>query len=73
MAKLCEPAVAGSDSTCHDAYTTSEFVTPAYYGTLFNITGKVNDASFNGLAASESLFLGASGSKRGGSRCGSYS
>jgi len=43
------------------------FVTPAYYGTLFNITGKVNNASFKGLAAGECLFLGASGSS--GSRC----
>jgi hypothetical protein len=41
------------------------FVTPAYYGTLFNLTGKVNDAGFKGLAAGECLFLGASGSKRG--------
>ena len=36
------------------------FVTPAYYGTLFNLTGKVNNASFKGLAAGECLFLGAS-------------
>ena len=40
------------------------FVTPGYYGTLFNLTGKVNDASFKGLAAGECLFLGASGSIR---------
>jgi len=31
----------------------------------FSLTGKVNDASFKGLAAGECLFLGASGSKRG--------
>ena len=40
-------------------------VTPAYRGALFNLTGKVNNASFKGLAAGECLFLGASGSKRG--------
>jgi hypothetical protein len=40
-------------------------VTPAYKGTLFALTGKVNNASFKGFAAGESLFLGASGSKRG--------
>ena len=40
-------------------------VTPAYKGTLFNLTGKVNNASFRGLAAGECLFLGASGSQRG--------
>lgn len=40
-------------------------VTPAYRGTLFNLTGKVNNASFKGLAAGECLFLGASGAKRG--------
>ena len=45
------------------------FVTPAYYGTLFNLTGKVNNASFKGLAAGECLFLGASGSKRGAEDC----
>jgi hypothetical protein len=46
-------------------YLDDAFVTPAYYGTLFNLTGKVNDAAFKGLAAGECLFLGASGSKRG--------
>ena len=40
-------------------------VTTAYRGTLFALTGKVNDSSFKGLAAGECLFLGASGSKRG--------
>jgi hypothetical protein len=46
-------------------YLADDTVTPAYKGTLFNLTGKVNDASFKGLAAGECLFLGASGSKRG--------
>ncbi len=40
-------------------------VTQAYRGTLFNLTGKVNNGSFKGLSAGECLFLGASGSKRG--------
>ena len=40
-------------------------VTEAYKGTLFHLTGKVNNASFRGLAAGECLFLGASGAKRG--------
>jgi hypothetical protein len=31
----------------------------------FNLTGKVNNASFKGMAAGECLFLGASGSRRG--------
>ena len=46
-------------------YLDAAVVTPAYKGTLFNLTGKVNNASFKGLAAGECLFLGASGSKRG--------
>ncbi len=46
-------------------YLPSAVVTPAYKGTLFSLTGKVNNASFKGLAAGECLFLGASGSKRG--------
>jgi len=46
-------------------YLADSFVTLAYRGTLFNLTGKVNNASFKGLAAGECLFLGASGSKRG--------
>jgi len=46
-------------------YLDAAVVTPAYKGTLFNLTGKVNSASFKGLAAGECLFLGASGSKRG--------
>ena len=40
-------------------------VTLAYRGTLFQLTGKVNDAAFRGCDAGECLFLGASGSKRG--------
>ena len=46
-------------------YLADAAVTPAYRGKLFNLTGKVNDSSFKGLAAGECLFLGASGSKRG--------
>lgn len=46
-------------------YLAASFVTQAYKGTLFNLTGKVNSGSFKGLAAGECLFLGASGSKRG--------
>ncbi len=46
-------------------YLDAAVVTPAYKGTLFSLTGKVNNASFKGLAAGECLFLGASGSKRG--------
>jgi len=46
-------------------YLTAAQVTAAYKGTLFNLTGKVNNASFRGLAAGECLFLGASGSQRG--------
>jgi hypothetical protein len=46
-------------------YLSAAQVTPAYKGTLFYLTGKVNNASFRGLAAGECLFLGASGSQRG--------
>jgi len=46
-------------------YLADSFVTPAYRGTLFALTGKVNNASFKGCAAGECLFLGAAGSKRG--------
>lgn len=46
-------------------YLDDGFVTPAYKGTLFALTGRVNNASFKGLAGGECLFLGASGSKRG--------
>ena len=46
-------------------YLDDAVVTPSYRGTLFNLTGKVNNDSFKGMAAGECLFLGASGSKRG--------
>ncbi len=46
-------------------YLSNAQVTNAYKMTLFNLTGKVNNAAFKGLAAGECLFLGASGSKRG--------
>jgi hypothetical protein len=46
-------------------YLADATVTLSYRGTLFNLTGKVNNGSFKGLAAGECLFLGASGSKRG--------
>jgi len=46
-------------------YLADSFVTPAYRGTLFALTGKVNSAAFKGCAAGECLFLGAAGSKRG--------
>lgn len=39
-------------------------VTGAYKIVLFNLTGRVNNASFKGFAAGECQFLGASGSKR---------
>ena len=47
-------------------YLPNSQVTTAYKGTLFALTGKVNNASFRGLASGECLFLGASGSKRSG-------
>jgi hypothetical protein len=46
-------------------YLPASQVTMAYRTALFNLTGKVNNAAFKGLAAGECLFLGASGSKRG--------
>jgi len=46
-------------------YLPASQVTPAYKLTLFNLTGKVNNSPFKGLAAGECLFLGASGSRRG--------
>jgi hypothetical protein len=46
-------------------YFPVETVDDAYKGTLFNLTGKVNDAAFHGCAAGECLFLGARGSQRG--------
>ena len=69
---MTHDAIEGVDITI-PVYSFSEtdfpdaaFVTLAYYSTLFNLTGKVNNASFKGLAAGECLFLGASGSKRDG-------
>lgn len=38
----------------------------AYKAKVFALTGQTNDASFRGFAAGEVLFLGASGSTRGG-------
>ncbi|MEX2218845.1 MAG: hypothetical protein WD749_08800 [Phycisphaerales bacterium] len=46
-------------------YFPDEEVTPAYKGTLFSLTGKVNSGSFRGFQAGEVLFLGATGSRRG--------
>jgi len=47
-------------------YLPATFVTPAYKASLFWLTGKVNSAGFKGFSAGEVLFLGASGSMRGG-------
>ncbi|MCC7408665.1 MAG: hypothetical protein IT442_11385 [Phycisphaeraceae bacterium] len=41
-------------------------VTGTYKGKVYSLTGKVNSGSFRGFNAGECLFLGASGSKRGG-------
>lgn len=41
-----------------------ETVTEAYKITLFNLTGRTNNATFRGFAAGEVLFLGASGTSR---------
>jgi hypothetical protein len=46
-------------------YIDDAYVTPAYKGTLFALTGRVNSAPFKGFAPGECLFLGASGSRRG--------
>jgi len=46
-------------------YIPDAAVTGGYKATLFNLTGKTNNASWNGFAAGEVLFLGAAGSKRG--------
>ncbi|MCL2646107.1 MAG: hypothetical protein FWD61_03765 [Phycisphaerales bacterium] len=46
-------------------YLPAAFVTTGYRGSLFYLTGKVNNNSFRGLQAGECLFLGASGSRRG--------
>ena len=47
-------------------YLPDSVVNGAYKATLLDLTGKVNTAPFKGMAAGECLFLGASGSKRGG-------
>lgn len=47
-------------------YLPDEVVTPAYKATLFFLTGRVNNDVWKGFQAGEVLFLGASGSKRGG-------
>jgi hypothetical protein len=49
-------------------YFADSVVNDTYKGKLFRLTGKVNNASFKGCAAGECLFLGASGSKRGGEK-----
>ncbi len=46
-------------------YLDDSLVTPSYKGTLFALTGRVNDGAFKGFSAGECLFLGVSGSKRG--------
>ena len=46
-------------------WLSAAFVDAAYRATLFDLTGKVNNASWNGFAAGEVLFEGAAGSKRG--------
>lgn len=46
-------------------YLTFNTVNNAYKGTLFRITGKINDGPFKGFKAGEVLFRGASGSRRG--------
>ena len=47
-------------------YLAADAVTDTYKGTLFSLTGKVNNASFRGFQAGEVLFLGASGTQRQG-------
>lgn len=46
-------------------YFSDAAVTQAYKLALFNLTGRVNLATFRGFDAGECLFLGANGSKRG--------
>ena len=45
-------------------YLPAATVDNAYKGGLFQLTGRVNDGAFRGLAAGECLFLGASGTVR---------
>lgn len=47
-------------------YESSSQVDAAYKQTLFYLTGRVNNDSWNGYAAGEVLFLGAAGSMRAG-------
>lgn len=46
-------------------YFDSDEITESYKGTIFALTGTVNNASFKGFAAGEVLFLGAQGSHEG--------
>ncbi len=46
----------------------NSFVDLGYKQLLFRMTGKVNDASFKGLAAGECLFMGAAGTIKGDTR-----
>ena len=47
-------------------YVPHSVIVGGYKAVLFSLTGKVNDDTFEGLEAGECLFLGASGSRRGG-------
>lgn len=49
-------------------YLDDSVVTDAYKGKLYALTGKTNHDAFKGCQPYECLFLGASGSKRGGER-----
>ena len=49
-------------------YVNALNVTQAFKYNIFQITGRVNNATFKGFAKGEVLFLGASGSKRGRER-----
>jgi hypothetical protein len=51
-------------------YFDDAIVTDSYKTTLFQLTGKINNATFKNRAAGEVLFLGASGSKRGDEKWG---
>lgn len=46
-------------------YIDDTTVDSAYKGTIYSLTGKVNDDTFKGFPAGSLLFLGASGTKRG--------
>ena len=47
-------------------YKSRSFVDDSYKSTLFELTGTVNSRKFRMFATGEVLFLGASGTKRGG-------